>query len=164
MRIPLVLLGWFWGTTCLSAAVLEVPSWFPKARPLPPPEGKVIRVTTAEELFVAVERAEPGHTILLADGHYQQPRVLVLQQKNDTTIRSASGDPTKVILHGQGWDSNAKSDDIVHIGHCDGVTIADLTFADCRSYGIKVEAESPFAVILTLFANRLSLPLFDTAL
>jgi hypothetical protein len=26
--------------------------------------------------------------------------------------------------------------------HCEGVTIANLTFADCRSYGVKVEAEN----------------------
>ena len=32
-------------------------------------------------------------------------------------------------------------DDILHIGHCDGVAVAGLSFADCRSYGIKVEAE-----------------------
>jgi hypothetical protein len=42
----------------------------------------------------------------------------------------------------QGWNSNDNHDDVVHIGHCDGVTIADLTFADCHSYGIKVEAEN----------------------
>jgi len=141
MRIPLALLGWLCGATWLSAAALDVPAWFPKAQPLPPP-SKVIRVATVDELFAAVERAEPGHTILLADGRYKLPRVLVLQQKKDLTIRSASGDPTKVILSGKDWDSNARGDDIVHIGNCDGVTIVDLTFADCRSYGIKVEAEN----------------------
>ena len=57
-------------------------------------------------------------------------------------IRSASGNPTRAILSGKGWDSQAKGDDILHIARCDGVTIADLTFADCRSYGIKVEAEN----------------------
>src|SRR4029434_7115720 len=57
-------------------------------------------------------------------------------------IRSAAGDPTKVTLSGHGWESNAQGDDLVHIGHSDGVTIADLTLADCRSYGIKVEAEN----------------------
>ena len=142
MRIPLALLVWLCGATCLPAAAVDVPAWFPKAPPLPPPRGEVIHVATAQELFAAVERAEPGHTILLADGHYKQPRVLVLKQKKDLTIRSASRDPAKVILSGKGWDSNAKGDDIVHIGDCDGVTIADLTFADCRSYGIKVEAEN----------------------
>ena len=35
-----------------------------------------------------------------------------------------------------------EGDDILRIAHCEGITIADLTFADCRSYGIKVEAEN----------------------
>ena len=142
MKIPMALLVWLWGSTWVPAATVDVPAWFPKAPPLPPPRGEVIRVATAEVLLGAVERAEPGQTILLADGHYRPPRVIVLQQRKDLTIRSASGDPSKVILSGKGWESDARGDDIVHIGHCDGVTIAGLTFADCRSYGIKVEAEN----------------------
>jgi hypothetical protein len=78
----------------------------------------------------------------LADGHYRLPRVIVFRQKKDITLRSVSGNPTKVILSGKGWDSQAKGDDLLHIAHCEGVTIADLTFANCRSYGIKVEAEN----------------------
>jgi len=118
------------------------PPWFPKAPPLPPAQGETVRVNTVEELLTAVDRIGPGGTVLLAGGHYQLPRVLVLQRKRKLTIRSAAGDPAKVMLSGTGWDSNARGDDIVHIGQCDGVTIADLTFADCRSYGIKVEAEN----------------------
>jgi len=114
----------------------------PKAPPLPPPTSGVIRVSTPNELLAAVERSGPGTTILLADGEYKLPRVLVLQEKRNLTIRSAAGDPSKAILRGQGWDSDAKGDDILHIGHCEGVTIADLTVTDCRSYGIKVEAEN----------------------
>ena len=119
-----------------------LPSWFPKAPPLPPPKGEVIHVSTADQLLKAVDAVRPGEAILLAGGHYKMPRVMVLNQKKDITIRSAAGDPAKVTISGKGWDSNAKGDDIIHIGHCDGVTIADLTFTDCRSYGIKVEAEN----------------------
>jgi alpha-mannosidase len=119
----------------------QAPPWFPKAAPLPPAHGEVIRVATADELLAAVGRVGPGGTILLADGHYQVPRVIVLHGKKDLTIRSAGGDPDKVILSGRGWDSAARNDDILHIGPCEGVTIADLTFTDCRSYGIKVQAE-----------------------
>jgi hypothetical protein len=118
-----------------------IPAWFPKATPLAPPQGDVIRVATARELLAAVERAGPGATILLADGRYKLPRVIVLDGKKKITIRAASGDPTKVILNGMGWDSKHQGDDILHISHCEGVTIADITFADCHSYGIKVEAE-----------------------
>ena len=124
-----------------TAPIGAIPPWFPKALPLPPPQGEVVRVSTADELLAAVDRVGPGGTILLADGHYQLPRVIVLQGKRDITIRGAAGDPKKATLRGKGWDSNAEGDDLLHIGQCDGVTIADLTFADCRSYGIKVEAE-----------------------
>lgn len=124
-----------------QAAEPWVPSWFAKAPALPPPKGQVIRVADVDELLAAVNHIEPGGTILLGEGHYRVPRVIVLEGKTDVTIRSVSGDPSKTVLSGRGWDSGNAGDDILHIGHCDGVTIADLTFADCRSYGIKVEAE-----------------------
>ncbi|HEY5912079.1 MAG TPA: right-handed parallel beta-helix repeat-containing protein [Verrucomicrobiae bacterium] len=56
-------------------------------------------------------------------------------------LRSASGDASKVTLAGKGWERGDEHDDILRISRCEGVTIADLSFADCRSYGIKVEAE-----------------------
>ncbi|MBI4661137.1 MAG: right-handed parallel beta-helix repeat-containing protein [Verrucomicrobia bacterium] len=118
------------------------PAWFPKATPLPPPQGDVLHVANVEELLGAVDRVGPGGTILLADGQYKLPRVIVLDQKKNIALRSASGDPARVILRGKGWDSQAKGDDILHISRCEGITLADLTFADCRSYGVKVEAEN----------------------
>ena len=120
----------------------SVPNWFPKAPPLPPPEGTVVRVANVDELLRAINDVADGTTILLADGNYKFPRPAVLTGRKRVAIRSASGDPGKVILGGRGWDSGAKNDDILHIGRCEGVTIADLTFADCRSYGVKVEAEN----------------------
>ncbi len=131
--------------TGLPPVALEspmVPSWFPKAPPLAPPQGHVIRVATVDELFGAVELLVTGGTIILSNGHYRLPQPLVLQEKHNITLRSAASDPTKVILSGRGWDSDFEGDDILRIAHCDGVTLADLTFADCRSYGVKVEAEN----------------------
>ena len=119
----------------------EIPQWFPKAPPLPPPQGERIQVTNVDGLIAAVDRIGRGGTILLADGNYKVPSVIVLQGKKDLTIRSAAGDPSKATFIGKGWDSNAKEDDILHVADCDGITIADLTFTDCRSYGVKVEAE-----------------------
>jgi len=119
-----------------------IPEWFPKAPVLPPSTGTVIRVSTVEELLAAVDRVQQDGTILLAEGHYRLPRVLVLQQKKNIMLRSASGGPARTILSGKGWDSQAGGDDILHIAHCEGVTIANLSFTDCRSYGIKVQAEN----------------------
>lgn len=129
-------------TTSTASAGSWIPRWFPKAPVLPSSTGAVIRVATVEELLTAVDRVQPGGTILLAEGHYQLPRVAVLRDKENVTLRSASGDPASTILSGQGWHSQARGDDILHIGRCEGVTIADLSFTDCRSYGIKVEAEN----------------------
>jgi hypothetical protein len=92
-------------------------------------------------LLEAVDRVQNGETIFLADGQYDLPRVMVLDRKQDISIRSASGDPSRVILRGKGWTHKSRSDDILHVARCQGITIADLTFADCSSYGIKVEAE-----------------------
>jgi hypothetical protein len=119
-----------------------VPSWFPKAPPLPPPHGEIIRVQTANQLISAAEGANEGATVLVADGEYKLTRTIVLTGSKNLTIRSASGNPAKVALKGNGWDEPGKGGDLIHIGRCDGVTIADLTFADARSYGIKVEAEN----------------------
>ena len=120
----------------------SVPQWFPKAPPLAPPKGEVITVATMEELLRAAERIGDGGTIFIAEGQYRLSRPVILREKKNISIRSAAGDPAKVTLRGKGWDSEAKGDDILRIAHCEGITIADLTFADCRSYGIKVEAEN----------------------
>ena len=134
----------------------SVPLWFPKAPPLAPPEAEVISVATVEELLRAVENIGAGGTILLGEGQYKVARPIILREKKNISIRSAAGDPARVTLRGKGWDSEVKGDpapargqappakagDILRIARCEGVTIADLTFADCRSYGIKVEAEN----------------------
>ena len=109
---------------------------------MPPAQGQVVRVRNAEQLLEAADALEPGGTILVEDGHYRLPRILVLDHKKNVAIRGASGDPEKVTLSGKGWDSGSQNDDILHIARCEGILIADLTFADCRSYGVKVEAEN----------------------
>src|SRR5881394_1091008 len=132
-----------------AAPFAAIPSWLAEAPPLPPRDGAVVRASTADGLLAAAEGAAAHATILLADGHYRLPRVMVLRGKQDLTLRSAAGDPAKVTLSGKGWESEAKDDDLIHIGRCDGVTLAGLTFADCRSYGVKVEAEnSPKDIVI----------------
>jgi hypothetical protein len=132
---------------CVSQAI---PTWFPKTPTLPPPLGKVIHVRTADELLAAVDRVAADCTISLADGRYNLTRPLVLDQKQNLVLRSDGGDAGKVTLAGKGWDRGDEHDDILHLGRCEGVTIADLSFADCRSYGIKVEAENSPANIQIL--------------
>lgn len=130
----------FW-LMSLPLSAQPIPDWFPKATPLGPPQGAVMHVATVGQLFDAVEQVDPGGTVLLANGRYRLPRPLRMVGKRNVTLRSVSGDPANVVLTGKGWDSQTKGDDILQIGPCEGITIASLTFADCRSYGIKVEAE-----------------------
>jgi hypothetical protein len=125
-----------------GGSIADALSWPLQLPALAPPTGPVLKVTTANELIAAIDRVDEAATISLADGVYRVPRVIVLRGKRNLTIRSASGDPSKVTLLGQGWERGDEHDDILRIADCDGVTIAGLTFADCRSYGIKVEAEN----------------------
>lgn len=112
-----------------------VKPWFPKAPPLPPPMGEVIRVSTVDELFAAVARVRPGGTILVADGLYAMPRRLEIQTDN-VTLRGASGQREKVILDGGGMG------ELLAITACAGVTIADLTVQNVRWNGIKLNTET----------------------
>src|SRR5688572_17719353 len=108
----------FSGIATGQAAVGPVPPWFPQAPSLPPPRGQVIRVATVEELRAAVDRIERGGTILLENGEYKLLRPVRLEAKKDLVIRSAAGDPGRVVLKGQGWESNARGDDLIQIAHC----------------------------------------------
>lgn len=119
-----------------------IPPWWNRRAPaLAPPAGPTVRVDTPAQLLAAAETAPPGTTVLLGDGEYRLPRPIVLNQRRLVTLRSASGDPAKVVLRGKGWDSRDPHDDLIHIAQCRSITLADLTFADCHAYAVKVEAE-----------------------
>jgi len=112
-------------------------AWFPKAPPLPEPQGEVIRVASVEQLFQAARDVKPAGTILLADGHYMMPRYFQLQTDN-VTLRSASGDRRKVILDGQ----HSRHGELVGITACSGVTIADLTIQNIKHNGFKINSNT----------------------
>jgi hypothetical protein len=93
-----------------------------KAPPLPPREGRAVPVSTVSALQQALMDARPGDTILVADGAYKLERTLLLAGKQHVTLRSASGDPAKVILRGGGaW--RGPTDDYRTIATEDLVTI-----------------------------------------
>jgi len=109
--------------------------WFPKAPPLPKPAGEVITVKTVEELYTAADKVKPGGTILVADGHYRMPRTFYIKT-DEVTLRSQSGDRTKVVLD----FANSRHHEGVAISYCSGVTIADLTVQNVRQNGIKINS------------------------
>lgn len=116
------------------------PAWPAQPSPLPVVTNGV-RAASSAEIVARAEALEAGGVLLIEPGLYKLARPIVLRGRTNITIRSASGDPASVTLQGQGWETGDQRDDILHIGDCDGVTIAGLTFAECRSYGVKVEAE-----------------------
>lgn len=125
----------------LALAVGLSPQTEKKAPPLPPPAGPVVWARDADGLRRALEQAAPGTTVLVADGTYRLTRFLHLRDRRDVVVRGASGDPSRVILSGRGWAPRDEQDDILRLGGGRNITIAHLTFTDCHSYGLKVEAE-----------------------
>lgn len=140
-RSSSLLLGLAFLCSALSAQAQDVPDWFAKAPPLPLPTGKVVRVSTVEELLREGEQLAPGSTLLIEPGTYQMTRPMVLRGRTNITIRSGPRGVESVTLLGKGWQEGNQRDDIIHVNDCDGVTIAGITFAEARSYGIKVQAE-----------------------
>lgn len=114
-----------------------VQSWFPQAPPLPSPQGNIVRVSTVEELLKAIEEAQAGQTILVADGHYLLPRYTEIHADN-VTLRGASGHRERVILDG----SRSRHIELLGVRACSGVTIADLTIQNIRANGFKVNSQT----------------------
>lgn len=114
-----------------------VQSWFPKAPPLPSPQGNVVEVSTADDLIRALEEAEPGRTILVADGHYLLSRYAEIHADN-VTLRGASGHRERVVLDG----SKSQHIELLGVRACSGVTIADLTIQNIRANGFKINSET----------------------
>jgi hypothetical protein len=119
--------------------VLDPPvqRWFPKAPPLPYPQGKVVGVSDVQDLIKALGEAEPGRTILLADGHYLMPRYVEIRTDN-VTLRGASGHRERVIIDG----ARSRDGELLGVRACSGVTIADLTIQNVKWNGFKINSET----------------------
>ncbi|MGH9387890.1 MAG: choice-of-anchor Q domain-containing protein [Vicinamibacterales bacterium] len=103
-----------------------------------PPAGPGIEVNSVAGLEGALRSASPGDTILLADGDYALRAMLDISVP-DITIRSASGDPSKVVLHGRGMVGDAVG--VAISVSAPGATVADLTVRDVGYHAIQVRGE-----------------------
>ena len=124
--------------------------WFPKAPPLPAAnvpsaEGEVICVHSVDQLLVAAQRVKPGGTIRLAAGRYTLPRRIEINTDR-VTLRGVSGHRDAVVLDG----GPQQLGELVSIGGCSGVTIADLTIENARWNGFKVNSDQG-ATRLTIY-------------
>lgn len=117
-----------------------------KAPPLPEPSGRIVRVKDAGHLLDAIEKAERGTTILIADGRYELPRDILLTQ-DDVTIRSESGVRESVLL--DGMDNAGKrlqhypgAPAMLRIKRSQNARIAGVTFYNSPYYGIIFYGDS----------------------
>lgn len=94
----------------------------PRCRWRAPDAARVVSVASVGELHRAIADARPGDTILLADGRYALQRGLEIAVPG-VTLRSASGNPDRVVLHGRGMEGD-------YVGVAIGVAATDVTIAD----------------------------------
>ena len=110
---------------------------------------KTTKVSTGEELYLAVISAEPWETIQIEDGEYILKRSLLIENKSHLTICSASADSSKVKLIGDGWNdfyhTESKENnpaDLIIIRNSEDIFIADITISEVSHYGIKLDTET----------------------
>ncbi|MBD3243976.1 MAG: hypothetical protein GF331_25510 [Chitinivibrionales bacterium] len=107
--------------------------------PLGPP-ANVVHVSTATELRDAINGAESGQTILLAEGVYDISSLEPLTIRTaGTTLRGATGDPTDVVVRGKGFESCDNVDEEMLMLFNSHITIAELTITESRCHGLKIE-------------------------
>lgn len=103
--------------------------------PLPPSVGRVVNVYSAVGLVQAVNTAQAGDVILLADGTYNLSGKVLWMDVPNLTLRSASGNREAVIL-----DGNYQTTEMITITKSN-VIIADLTIKRAYTHPIHVVTE-----------------------
>ncbi len=101
-------------------------------QPLDPPTGPTIAVNTVAELQNAVNTADSGDIILIADGVYNLNGVYLRIDTPNVTLRSASGNREAVVL-----DGNYATTEIIQVV-ASNVTIADITLREAYYHPIHV--------------------------
>lgn len=110
----------------------------PACQPLAPPQGAVIEVYPhqADSLAGLVAGAAAGTTILLHDGLYEMDGGDPLHRLNfrtaDVTLRSASGEPSTVVLDG-GYDTG----ELISI-QASNITVAGITLMRAYYHPIHI--------------------------
>ncbi|OGJ90964.1 MAG: hypothetical protein A2268_10000 [Candidatus Raymondbacteria bacterium RifOxyA12_full_50_37] len=116
---------------------------------LPVPSGTVVRCSTAATFNQAINSATSGRTILLKDGTYlmagYEPMSLDVA---NITIRGESGDPTKVLVQGRGFESCTNVDEEMFVLYSGNITLADFTIMESRCHGLKIEHANADNILL----------------
>jgi len=96
----------------------------------------MVEVSTVEGLIRAIEQAEPGQTILVAEGHYLMPRYVEIRADR-VTLRGASGRRERVVIDG----ARSMHGELIGFRGCSDVTVADLTIQNVRFNGFKINSD-----------------------
>jgi hypothetical protein len=120
------------------AATLARAGYDPANIPSLPAATDPVNVSTAQQLIDAVASAQPGQTILLADGDYHLTSTLRVRT-DSVMLRGASDDPTKAIVRGRGFGHGDRGEELIKI-EAASVGFAYLTIRDVRSNGLKVQS------------------------
>ncbi|MFI5307632.1 MAG: hypothetical protein ACHQ53_09785 [Polyangiales bacterium] len=120
-----------------GTADASIPSADARCAPLPAANGAV-EVSNAADLIAMAYAAQPGTTIVLADGTYMLGGQILQLRAEGVTVRSKSGDREKVILDGE---YSQATGEVVAVT-ASNVTVADLTIAHAYTHAIHVQTSS----------------------
>jgi hypothetical protein len=144
------LVGGFLLTSAALAASWKTPPLLADAdacAPLPLPAGTVVKVSTVDQLVNAVNNANPGDIISLADGNYNLDGIYLRLDTPNISVRSTSGNREAVIL-----DGNYQTTEIIQVV-ASNVTIANLTLREAYDHPIHVMSGNATNTLNTLIYN-----------
>ena len=126
--------------TCVFSAQIGAYTTFDgkTVPPLPAPVNPTMCSTTIQ-LYMALRTQGPNKTIVLKDGAYDIATIEPLRIDSiGVTIRGQSGDPTKVVISGKGFENCDYPDEEMFQLAADSIVFANVTIAESRCHGIKI--------------------------
>ncbi len=134
-------------TSCALAAVPESPTppgpW-QKPPKLGKPEGRVVNVSTVDELVDAVLNVRSNTTIVIEPGTYELTRTLFITGGvKNIVLRGASDERDKVVIKGKGM-RNKNFDPVPHgimVGNAADVLIANLSIGDVWYHPVSLHGD-----------------------
>ncbi|PCJ60251.1 MAG: hypothetical protein COA79_08755 [Planctomycetota bacterium] len=112
-----------------------------KAPALAAPTNTVVNVSTAAELWTAVQNVASNSTIMIAPGTYNLTNTCNFSNTvTNVTIRGSTNNRDDVILLGQGMGvTSASVPHGIYVGNATNLTVANLTIGEVQDHCITVD-------------------------